>query len=192
MAQDLEDVCYDTIVIDDNDFVDEDPNSASLSELAKQFDLQELYGDNLDNNVVADFTVDLNHLDVGAKGFYSSINDVMPSLELVPPRKSPSTFLDDKKFSQPNGINATEVVNNQTTHTKSFNPSSWPLRPDGFEKLESIIASTLEEIRKVDIIDISSLEDLVENFFKSYAEYDTLRSSKMTKDSHEKAIYDAQ
>ncbi|WMV38433.1 hypothetical protein MTR67_031818 [Solanum verrucosum] len=63
---------------------------------------------------------------------------------------------------------------------------------DGFTELESSIASTLEEIRKVNIIDVSSLEDHVENFFKSYAEYDTLRSSKMTKESHEKALSDAQ
>ncbi|KAK4721486.1 hypothetical protein R3W88_011719 [Solanum pinnatisectum] len=63
---------------------------------------------------------------------------------------------------------------------------------DGFTELESSIASTLEEIRKVNIIDVSSLENLVENFFKSYAEYDTLRSSKMTKESHEKSLSDAQ
>ncbi|WMV50893.1 hypothetical protein MTR67_044278, partial [Solanum verrucosum] len=63
---------------------------------------------------------------------------------------------------------------------------------DGFTELESSIASTLEEIRKVNIIDVSSLEDHVENFFKSYTEYDTLRSSKMTKESHEKALSDAQ
>uniref|UniRef100_M1DUB2 Uncharacterized protein n=1 Tax=Solanum tuberosum TaxID=4113 RepID=M1DUB2_SOLTU len=37
-----------------------------------------------------------------------------------------------------------------------------------------------------------SLEDHVENFFKSYTEYDTLRSSKMTKESHEKTLSDAQ
>ena len=32
----------------------------------------------------------------------------------------------------------------------------------------------------------------VEIFFKSYAEYDTLRSSKITKESHEKTLSDAQ
>ena len=32
----------------------------------------------------------------------------------------------------------------------------------------------------------------VEIFFKSYAEYDTLRSSKITKESHEKTLFDAQ
>ncbi|KAH0696534.1 hypothetical protein KY290_013902 [Solanum tuberosum] len=47
-------------------------------------------------------------------------------------------------------------------------------------------------LRRQTTLDISSLEDLVENFFKSYVEYDTLRSSKMTKESHEKALSDAQ
>ncbi|KAH0650278.1 hypothetical protein KY284_030190 [Solanum tuberosum] len=94
-AQELEDVCcgidiLDTIVIDDNDFVDEDLNSALLFELAKQLDLQELYGGNLNNGAVADFTIDLNGLDAAAKDFHSSINNVMPSLEVVPPRKTPS------------------------------------------------------------------------------------------------------
>ncbi|KAH0644118.1 hypothetical protein KY290_035094 [Solanum tuberosum] len=94
-AQELDDVCcgidiLDTIVIDDNDFVDEDLNSASLFELAKQLDLQELYGGDLNNGAVADFTVDLNGLDASAKDFHSSINNVMPSLEVVPLRKSPS------------------------------------------------------------------------------------------------------
>ena len=50
-----------------------------------------------------------------------------------------------------------------------------------FTTLESSIVSTLKEIRKVNIIDVSSLEGHVENFFKSYANYDTLRSSKITK-----------
>ncbi|KAG5600338.1 hypothetical protein H5410_031708 [Solanum commersonii] len=138
------------IVIDDNDFVDEDPNSASLSELAKQ----ELYNYNLRNDVAKDFTIDLNNLDVASKGFHSSLNDVMPLLEVVPPRKSLSTSSDDKKF---------------------------PQRNDGFTEFKSSIASSLEKIRKVNIIDIFALEDLVENFFKSYTEYDTLRLSNMTK-----------
>ncbi|KAK4721302.1 hypothetical protein R3W88_011535 [Solanum pinnatisectum] len=33
--------------------------------------------------------------------------------------------------------------------------------------------------------------DLVENFFKSYVKYDALKSSKMTKESNEKALFDA-
>ncbi|KAK4706758.1 hypothetical protein R3W88_033667 [Solanum pinnatisectum] len=173
-AQELDDICcgidiLDTIVIDDNDFVDEDLKSESCELL----DLQELHGDDLNNGAVADFTIDLNDLDATAKDFHSSINDIM--------------------------------------HTKSFKPSLWPLRPGAptFEprnhlrvkstfvyemwgalwisELESSIASTLEEIRKVNIIDVSSLENLVENFFKS-CEYDTLRSSKMTKESHEKSL----
>ncbi|KAH0643619.1 hypothetical protein KY290_035093 [Solanum tuberosum] len=176
-AQELDDVCcgidiLDTIVIDDNDFVDEDLNSASLFELAKQLDLQELYGGDLNNGAVADFTVDLNGLDASAKDFHSSINNVMPSLEVVPLRKSPSNDV----------MPSFEVVP----------PRKSPSYSDDFTELESSIASTLEEIRKVNIIDVSSLEDHVENFFKSYAEYDTLRSSKMTKESHEKALSDAQ
>ncbi|KAG5599829.1 hypothetical protein H5410_031199 [Solanum commersonii] len=53
-------------------------------------DLQELYGGDLNNGVVANFTVDLNGLDAAAKDFHPSINNVMPSLGVVPPRKSPS------------------------------------------------------------------------------------------------------
>ena len=36
------------------------------------------------------------------------------------------------------------------------------------------------------------MEDHVENFFKSYAEYDTLGSSNITKESHEKVLSYAQ
>ncbi|KAK4724350.1 hypothetical protein R3W88_027129 [Solanum pinnatisectum] len=166
----------DTIGIDDNDCLD----------------LQKLYNDGLGNDVIVDFTTGLNDLFVAAIGFHSSLNDVILSLEVVPPRKSPSSSLDDKKLSQPNGINVTEVVMNQITCTKSFRPFSWQLQLgaptfqpqetiicvkstfvseisfDVFEDLESSIASTLEEIRKMDIIDISALDDLVEDFFKSY------------------------
>ncbi|KAH0715121.1 hypothetical protein KY284_008026 [Solanum tuberosum] len=89
---------------------------------------------------------------VAIKGFHSSLNNVMPSLGVVPPRKSPSTSSDDKKFAQPNDINATEVVVNLLTHRKSFKPSSWTLLP----------------------------------------EYDALRSSKVTKESYEKVLSNAQ
>ncbi|KAH0722656.1 hypothetical protein KY290_005312 [Solanum tuberosum] len=217
-AQGLDDVCcgidiLDTIVIDDNDFVDEDSNSASLFELAKQLDLRELYGGDLNNGAVADFTVDLNDLDAAAKDFHSSINDDQPSLEVVPPRKSPSNDV----------MPSLEVVPPRKSPCRPLRPGAPTLEPqetiyrakstfvsemwgalcgwitqfslgssDGFTELESSISSTLEEIRKVNIIDVSSLEDHVENFFKSYTEYDTLRSSKMTKESHEKALSDAQ
>ena len=60
-----------------------------------------------------------------------------------------------------------------------------------FTTLDGNIASTLEDIRKVNIIDVSYLEDHVENFFKSYTQYDTLRSSKITKETHEKALSNA-
>ncbi|KAH0776103.1 hypothetical protein KY290_007514 [Solanum tuberosum] len=203
----------DTIVIDDNDFVDEDSNSASLFELAKQLDLQELNGGDLNNGAVADFTVDLNGLDAAAKDFHSSINDVMPSLEVVPPRKSPSNDVipslevapPRKSPSRPLRPGAPTFEPQETIYRakSTFVSEMWGAlcgwitqfslgSSDGFTKLESSIASTLEEIRKVNIIDVSSLEDHVENFFKSYAEYDTLRSSKMTKESHEKALSDAQ
>ncbi|KAH0764534.1 hypothetical protein KY285_000405 [Solanum tuberosum] len=217
-----------TIVIDDNDFVDEDLNSASLFELAKQLDLQELNGGDLNNSAVADFTVDLNGLDVAAKDLHSSINDVMPSLEVVPPRKSPSNdvmpsleVVPPRKSPSNDVIPSLEVAPPRKSPSNDVMPSlevvpprkspSRLLRPgaptfepqetiyrakstfvskmwgalcgwitqfslgssDGFRELESSITSTLEEIRKVNIIDVSSLEDHVENFFKSYAEYDT-------------------
>ncbi|KAG5615154.1 hypothetical protein H5410_014978 [Solanum commersonii] len=189
-AQELDDVCcgidiLDTIVINDNDFVDKDLNSTSLFELAKQLDLQELYGGDLNNGAVADFTVDLNDLDAAAKDFHSSINDDQPSLEVVPPRKSPSNDV----------MPSLEVV-------PPIKSPSRPLRPGAptFEPQETIylpnqplfLRCGAHCIRKVNIIDVSSLEDHVENFFKSYVEYDTLRSSKMTKESHEKALSDAQ
>ncbi|KAK4731790.1 hypothetical protein R3W88_024778 [Solanum pinnatisectum] len=208
-AQDLDDVCcgidiLDTIVIDDiNDFVDEDSNSASLFELVKQLDLQKLYGGDLNNGAVADFTVDLNGLDVAAKGFHSSINNVMPSLEVVPPRKSPSNDVmpslevvpPRKSPSRPLRPGAPTFEPQETIYRakSTFVSEMWGAlcgwitqfslgSSDGFTELESSIASTLEEIRKVNIIDVSSLED----------HYDTLRSSKMTKESHEKVISDAQ
>lgn len=61
-----------------------------------------------------------------------------------------------------------------------------------FTALDWNIASTIEEIRKVKIIDVSSLEVHVENFFKSYTEYDTLRSLNITKETHEKALSNGQ
>ncbi|KAH0764942.1 hypothetical protein KY285_000813 [Solanum tuberosum] len=174
---------------------------------------QELYGGDLNNGAVADFTVDLNDLDAAAKDFHSSNNDDQPSLEVVPPRKSPSNDM----------MSSLEVVPPRKSPSRPLQPSAPTFEPqetiyrakstfvydmwgalcgwitqfslgpsDDFIELESSIASTLEEIRKVNIIDVSSLEDHVENFFKSYAEYDSLRSSKMTKKSHEKALSDAQ
>jgi len=176
-------------------------------------DLQELNGGDLNNGAVADFTVDLNGLDAAAKDFHSSINDVMPSLEVVPPRKSPSNDVmpslevvpPRKSPSRPLRPGAPTFEPQETIYRakSTFVSEMWGAlcgwitqfslgSSDGFTELESSIASTLEEIRKVNIIDVSSLEDHVENFFKSYAEYDTLRSSKMTKESHEKALSDAQ
>ncbi|KAG5614080.1 hypothetical protein H5410_013904 [Solanum commersonii] len=194
-AQELDDICcgidiLDTIVIDDNDFVDEDSNSASLFELAKQLDLQELNGGDLNNGVVADFTIDLNGLDTAAKDFHSSINDVTPSLEVVPPRKSPSNDVipslevapPRKSPSRPLRPGAPTFEPQETIYRakSTFVSEMWGAlcgwitqfslgSSDGFTKLESSIASTLEEIRKLNIIDVSSLEDHVENFFKSYA-----------------------
>ncbi|KAH0691939.1 hypothetical protein KY289_019297 [Solanum tuberosum] len=139
-AQELDDICcgidiLDTIVIDDNDFVDEDSNSASLFELAKQLDLQELYCGDLNNGAVADFTVDLNDLDAAAKDFHSPINDDQPSLEVVPPRKSPSNDM----------MPSLEVVLPRKSPSRPLRPGS----SDGFTELESSIASTLEEIRRL-------------------------------------------
>ncbi|KAH0698813.1 hypothetical protein KY284_013028 [Solanum tuberosum] len=154
------------------------PN-ASLSPTDRHWNRPKRKAQELDDVCcVADFTVDLNDLDAAAKDFHSSINDDQPSLEVVPPRKSPSNDV----------MPSLEVVPPRKSPSRPLRPGS----SDGFTELESSIASTLEEIRKVNIIDVSSLEDHVENFFKSYAEYDTLRSSKMTKESHEKALSDAQ
>ncbi|KAG5622431.1 hypothetical protein H5410_007649 [Solanum commersonii] len=156
----------DTIVIDDNDFVDEDSNSASLFELAKQLDLQELNGGDLNNGPVADFTVDLNGLDTAAKDFHSSIN-VMPSLEVVPPRKSscndviPSLEVAPPRKSRSRPLRLMWATLCGWITQFSLGSS------DDFTELESSIASTLEEIKKVNIIDVSSLEDHVENFSKS-------------------------
>ncbi|OIT25364.1 hypothetical protein A4A49_26757 [Nicotiana attenuata] len=62
---------------------------------------------------------------------------------------------------------------------------------DSFTKLEESIALTLEEIKKENVIDSSTLEALVEAFFTTYADYDTLRSSKMTKEFHRESLSDA-
>ncbi|XP_075098325.1 uncharacterized protein LOC142175442 isoform X2 [Nicotiana tabacum] len=62
---------------------------------------------------------------------------------------------------------------------------------DSFTKLEESIALSLEEIKKENVIDTSTLEALVEAFFKTYADYDALRSSKMTKEFHQKSLSDA-
>lgn len=61
-----------------------------------------------------------------------------------------------------------------------------------FTKLQSSIGSVLHKIRNINIIDISTLEDLIENFFKQYTKYDALRPSMVTKESYEKAFHDAQ
>uniref|UniRef100_M1DS10 Uncharacterized protein n=1 Tax=Solanum tuberosum TaxID=4113 RepID=M1DS10_SOLTU len=174
--------------------------------------------------------VDLNDLDAAAKDFHSSNNDDQPSLEVVPPRKSPSNdmmssseVVPPRKSPSNDMMSSSEVVPPRKSPSRPLQPGAPTFEPqeiiyrakstfvsdmwgalcgwitqfslgpsDGFIELESSIASTLEEIRKVNIIDVSSLEDHVENFFKSYAEYDNLRSSKMTKESHEKTLSDAQ
>uniref|UniRef100_M1DHF2 Uncharacterized protein n=1 Tax=Solanum tuberosum TaxID=4113 RepID=M1DHF2_SOLTU len=169
-----------TIVIEDNDFVDEDPNSSSLSELEKQLDLIKLYGDNLGNGIFADVIVDLNDLDI------TRTKSFKPSS--WPLRLDAPTFDPQETIFCVKSTFVYEMWDALCGYTKKISLGSL----DGFIELESSITSTLEEIRKVDIIDVSSLEDLVENFFKSYAEYNTLRSSKMTKESHEKALSDAQ
>lgn len=54
-------------------------------------DLQEIYGDDLNNGAVTNSTLDLNDLDGAAKDIHFSIHNVMPSSEVVPPRKLPSS-----------------------------------------------------------------------------------------------------
>ncbi|XP_009801417.1 uncharacterized protein [Nicotiana sylvestris] len=63
---------------------------------------------------------------------------------------------------------------------------------DSFMKLEESISLTLTEIQRENIIDISTLEDPVEAFFKTYTEYDALRSSKMSKELHQDSLSNAQ
>ncbi|KAK4341244.1 hypothetical protein RND71_039745 [Anisodus tanguticus] len=145
--------------------------------------------------MVANYTASLDDIDVTAKSSRSSFNDGVLLLELSPPRKSSSASPDNRKSSQPVVTNAAEVIANQITHPKMFKPSSWSLQhgaPNSFIALEASIASNLEEIRKANITDISTLENLVETFFKAYAEYDSLRSLKMTKESHQESLSDAQ
>ncbi|KAG5576892.1 hypothetical protein H5410_057026 [Solanum commersonii] len=111
----------------------------------------------------------------------------MPSLGVVPQRKSHSTSSDDKKFAQPNDINAAEVVVNLLTHRKSFNPSSWPLLPGvpTFVPQETIfcVKSTF----------VSEMWGALCGCITQFSlEYDSLRSSKVTKESHEKVLSNAQ
>ena len=120
----------------------------------------------------------------------------MPSLKVVPPRKSPSrplrpcatTFEPQETIYRAKSSFVFKMWGALCGWITQFSLGS----SDGFTELESSITSTLEEIRKVNIIDVSSLEDHVENFFNSYVEYDILTSSKITKESHEKALSAAQ
>ncbi|XP_016481240.2 uncharacterized protein LOC107802287 [Nicotiana tabacum] len=63
---------------------------------------------------------------------------------------------------------------------------------DSFIKLEKSISLTLTEIRRGNIIDISTLEVLVEALFRTYVEYGALRSSKMSKELHQESLSNAQ
>ena len=162
--------------------------------------IQELHCDDLNNSAVKDFTVDLNDLDAAAKDSHSSINDVIPSSEVVPPRKSPSSDMmpsllcGDPTFDPQETINLSKsyVVSEMWGALRGLITQFSLGSSDDFTRFESSITSSLEEIRKVKIIDVSSLEGHVENFFKSYAEYNTSRSSKLIKESHAKALSYAQ
>lgn len=62
---------------------------------------------------------------------------------------------------------------------------------DDLAELVTSIASTFEEIKKANIIDILNMEDLFENFIKAYLKYDAIRSSKMTKECHRISLSNA-
>ena len=136
--------------------------------------LQELYGDDLNNGAVTYFIVDLYDLDEAVEDFHSSINNVMPSSEVIPPRISASS---DMMSSLRRGAPTYEPQEIIYRAKSSFISEMWDTlcgwitlfslgSSDGFTTLESNIASTLEDIRKVNIIDFSSLDDHVQNFFK--------------------------
>ncbi|KAJ8574020.1 hypothetical protein K7X08_010531 [Anisodus acutangulus] len=186
----------------------EKPRSSSKAKLG----LKELCGDELGDDIVADYIASLDDVDVIMKT----------------PRSSTSPG--NRKSFQLVVTNAAKVVANKITHPKTFEPSSWPLKHSApsfdpqeiifrfkstfiYEmwgalcewvtqfsmgylgnviELEASIALTLEEIRKANIIDISTLENLVETFFKAYTEYAALRLSRMTKESHQESLADAQ
>nr|XP_009790290.1 PREDICTED: uncharacterized protein LOC104237764 [Nicotiana sylvestris] len=231
-AKELGDDCcgtavLDTIIIEDDAFVDEDTGlTMPFPELPEQSDLQELCNDELGGDIIEDCFADIDDLGMTAKSSHKSPNGSKDygmggasSMELIPPRKPYSSSPVHRKFIQPAVMSEAAAATTEIMHPKLFRPSSWPLQPgasskephetichakstfvsvmwrglcewikefsvdstDSFMKLEESISLTLTEIRRENIIDISTLEDLVEAFFKTYAEYDALRSSKMSK-----------
>lgn len=129
-------------------------------------DLQELYGDDFKNGAVIGFTIDINDLEAATKDFHSSINNVIPSSKVVPPRKSPSS---DMMPSLRHGAPTFEPQETIYRDKSAFVSEMWGAVCGwitqfslgslyDFTTLESSIVSTLKEIRKVNIIDVSSLE----------------------------------
>ncbi|XP_059288149.1 uncharacterized protein LOC132041452 [Lycium ferocissimum] len=162
----------DTISIGSDIHLDGDPNSMmGLEEVAEQLGFQKLDAMNAAEVVVDQIT--------HPKTFRPSSQPLQPSASSFDPQgtifRFKSTFV-------------SEIWGALCGWITQFSLGSL----DSFMVLEASIASTLEELRKINIIDVSALEGLVENFFKAYAEYDSLKSSKMTKELHQESLSDAQ
>ncbi|KAH0707678.1 hypothetical protein KY285_010480 [Solanum tuberosum] len=112
----------------------------------------------------------------------SGTNELHVSSDNVPPTKSPSN----------DGMPSLEGVLPRKSPSRPLRPGAPTLEPQ--ETIYRAKSTFVSEMwgALCGWITQFSLEDHVENFFKSYTEYDTLRSSKMTKESHEKTLSDAQ
>ncbi|KAH0642041.1 hypothetical protein KY290_033644 [Solanum tuberosum] len=63
--------------------------------------------------------------------------------------------------------------------------------PENLKELEAGVALLLKELREVNIINLSPLEVLLDNFFKKHRDYDVARlstSQKITRDSHQELL----
>ncbi|KAF3630410.1 hypothetical protein FXO38_27164 [Capsicum annuum] len=123
-------------------------------------DLQELYDDDLGNDMITYNATNLNDVDKTAK------------------RPSALNFGLQETISHYKSSFVSNIWGALCELITKFSSGSL----DNLENLEASIALIFGEIRKVNIIDIST--SFVENFIKVFEEYDSLRSAKMTKKSH--------
>lgn len=66
---------------------------------------------------------------------------------------------------------------------------------ENLKELETVVALILKGLREVNITNLSSLEVLLEYFFKQHKDYEVARlstSQKITRDSHQELLSDAQ
>lgn len=66
---------------------------------------------------------------------------------------------------------------------------------DDFSKLENGVNMLIEDLKGINAINTSILEDSVNAFIKTYEEYDAMKSSssrKITKENHQKLLSDVQ